>query len=77
MGPESLKEKWNLNLNEKFYEWFQNKRFNKFVESIIVSVREGTDIKGLYYQNDIESVHVVEKIKQCFEKHPLQEVSKI
>ena len=30
------------------------------------SEREGTNVVGLFYQNDIESVHAIEKRIQCF-----------
>ena len=50
----SLKEKWN-GLCPGFYDWFQNKRRLDFVDSVIQSAREGSDVKGLYFQNDVES----------------------
>ena len=63
----SLEDKWE-GLCPGFYSWFQRKRKNSFCSSVIQSAREGTDIAGLFYQNDIESMHHVEKLKQCFKK---------
>ena len=45
-----------------------------FCSSIIQSAREGSDIVGLFYQNDVESMHYVEKLKQSFQKLSLLEV---
>ena len=42
-----------------FFEWFVLKREQKFIESVIVSARDGTNLDGLYYQNDIECIHFV------------------
>ena len=52
------------------------KRKAKFVESVIQSAREGTDTVGLYYQNDIESLHFVEKSNQSFKKLDTSQVVK-
>ena len=56
-----------------FYSRFQRKRKNSFCSSIIQSAREGRDVVGLFYQNDIESIHV-EILKQCFHKLSVVEV---
>ena len=64
----------NEDLCTGFYAWFQRKRKNAFCSSVIQSAREGTDIVGLFYQNDIESMHHVEKLKQCFQKLSVVEV---
>ena len=45
-----------------FFEWFLLKRKQKFIESVIVSTRDGTNLDGLYYQNDIECIHFVAKM---------------
>ena len=37
-----------------------------FSESVIQSARANTDIKGLFYQNDIESLHAKQKRNQNF-----------
>ena len=63
----SLQEKWNSFCPE-FFGWFKKKRSDFFVESVIQSAREGSDVHGLYYQNDVESLHHVEKMNQNFEK---------
>ena len=39
-----------------------------FVDSVIQSAREGSDVKGLYFQNDVESMHFLEKLNQDFKK---------
>ena len=41
---------------------------------MICSAREGTEVAGLYYQNDIESMHFVEKKKQQFRKENVIDV---
>ena len=38
------------------------------VESVIESARDGTDAHGLYYQNDIEVIHAVQKCIQNSKK---------
>ena len=50
------------------------KRYNKFVNSVITSAREGTSVSRLFYQDDIESKHFVEKLEQCFKKETVLEV---
>ena len=49
-----------------FYNWFLTHRKKEFLQSVIQSAREGTNVVGLFYRNDIESVHAVEKLIQCF-----------
>ena len=68
----SLQEKWNSFCPE-FFGWFKKKRSDFFVESVIQSAREGSDVHGLYYQNDVESLHHVEKMNQNFEKKTVKE----
>ena len=63
----SLKEKWNR-LCPGFHDWFVQKRRELFISSVIQSAREGSNVNGLYYQNDIESQHSVEKCIQGFQK---------
>eukprot|EP00794_Sanderia_malayensis_P002387 gene2387-2747_t len=69
----SLEEKWGK-LCPGFHEWFVRKRKAKLIESVIQSARTGTDTVGLYYQNDIESLHFVEKHNQSFGKLSTLEV---
>ena len=57
----------------EFFDWFKKKRSDFFVESVIQSAREGSDLCGLYYQNDVESLHHVEKMNQSFEKKTVKE----
>ena len=52
---ESLKPRWS-------------KLCPGFFTSVIQSSREGTCVDGLYYQNDIESLHAVQKRIQQFSK---------
>ena len=46
-----------------------------FEDSVIQSARQGSDITGLYYQNDIESLQIVEKLQQSFTKKGPNEVA--
>ena len=57
----------------EFFGWFKTKRSDIFVESEIQSARKGSDVRGLYYQNDVESLHHVEKMNQNFEKKTVKE----
>ena len=68
----SLQEKWNSWCPELF-GWFKKKRSDFFLESVIQSAREGSEVCGLYYQNDVESLHQVEKINQSFEQKTVKE----
>ena len=45
----------------RFHGWFNISRKTLFIETAIQSAREKADIQGLYYQNDVESQHSVEK----------------
>ena len=69
----SLEHRWN-GMCTGFFSWFQRKRRDYFCTSVIQSAREGTDVVGLFYQNDIEAMHKVEKLNQAFEKKTLLEV---
>ena len=69
---ESLQTKWE-GLCSNFYNWFFTKRKSLFIESIIQSARENSDITGLYYQYDIESLHALEKREQCFKRSAILE----
>ena len=71
----SLKEKWK-NSCPGFYAWFLKKRKEKFEKSVIASAREGTNVTGLFYQNDIESIHHIEKLSQCFKKQSIVHVTR-
>ena len=68
----SLQEKWNSSCPD-FFGWFKKKRSDLFVESVIQSAREGSDVCRLYYQNNIESLHHVEKMNQNFKKKTVTE----
>lgn len=64
---DSMKIKCNR-LCPKFYEQLQNKRSNKFLESVIIPTRKGTDVIVFYYQKVRESIHFVEKNKTTLKK---------
>lgn len=70
----NLKEKWE-SLCPDFYQWFVVNRKKKFEESVICSARERTSISGMFYQNDIESLHFIEKRNQCFQKKTVSEAA--
>ena len=57
-----------------FFRWFCGNSVDKFLESVICSAREGTEVAGLYYQNDIESTHFAGKKKQQFRKENVIDV---
>ena len=41
--------------------------------SVICSAKEGTDVCGPFYQNDVESQHFVEKVQQSFKKKSVRD----
>ena len=43
---------------------------------MIIQIRHGTNLDGLYNKNDIECIDFVEKMWQCFTKKPASEVIK-
>ena len=61
----SLEPRWK-ELCPGFYNWFLTHRKKEFLQSVIQPAREDTNVVGLFYQNDIESVHTIEKRIQCF-----------
>ena len=44
---------------------FTAKPKDLFKEKVIKEVRYGSNVNGLYYNNNIESMHFKEKTKQC------------
>ena len=62
---ESLKDRWEW-FCPGFFNWFVARRKLLFSESVIQSARANTDIKGLFYQNDIKSLHAKQKRNQNF-----------
>ena len=67
--PDDLIVKLEL-LNSKreslcpgFFHWFDHNTRKLFVDSVIQSAKFDGDLKRFYYQNDIESMHSVEKKK--------------
>ena len=67
---ESLQSRWEV-LCPRFLAWFDIKRKSLFLEPVIQSSRENSDIAGLYYQNDIESQHAAAKRNQHFKKESI------
>ena len=68
----SLQEKWNW-LCPEFFGWFKKKRSDFFVESVIQSARERSDVRGLYYQNDVESLHTLKRWIKISRKKAVKE----
>ena len=69
----SLKEKWE-ELCPRFYEWFCKNRQSLFETGVIESARENTQINSLFYNNNVETEHFVEKKEQSFKKGDIKEV---
>ena len=67
---KSLKDKW-VHICPGFFPCFERKRKQLFAESVIESAREGTGMAGLFYRNDIESMHFVEKVVSATRKQVL------
>ena len=57
---DSLEDWWEAP-SPGFHQWFVKNRKSLFLESVIQSARLNSDSTGLYYQNDIESIHASEK----------------
>ena len=53
------------------YKWFLKKQKEKFEKSVIASECKGASVSGLFSQNDIQSVHHIEKLSQCFKKRSI------
>lgn len=68
-----LEQKWEAHC-PGFYRWFCDQRVDRFINSVICSARDGTNVSGLYYQNDIEALHFVEKKNQQFRKESIVNV---
>ena len=50
-----LKEKWEKRC-PRFYDWFLKNQKEKFENSDIASARDGSNVFGMFYQNNIESL---------------------
>ena len=61
----SLEPSWEK-LCAGFHNWFLTHRKKNFLQSVIQAAREGTNVEGLLYQIDMESIHTIEKRIQCF-----------
>ena len=46
----------------------RKQEFHNFSKALMQTARIGYDSEALCYQNDIWSIHAVEKRKQCFKK---------
>ena len=49
-----------------FHNWFLTHCKEQFLQNVIQSAREGTNVVGWLYQNDIDSLHVIKKRIQYF-----------
>ena len=56
----SLERRWD-SMCPGFFSWFRRQRRDYVCTSVIQSARTVTDVVDVYYQNDIESMHNVEK----------------
>ena len=68
----SLKSKWESRCTG-FFDWFLGKRKQKMLSSVIGSAREGTEVCGPFYQNDVESQHFVQEVQQRFKKKSVRD----
>ena len=68
---DSLEDRWQI-LCPGFHQWFVRNRRSLFLKSVIQSARLNSDSTGLYYQNDIESIHASEKRYQNFKKESIE-----
>ena len=71
MKIESLKCQWEA-LSPGFRAWLLSKRRTIFIDWVVQSLRQSTDIEGLYYQTDIESKYAAEKRNQHFRKEIIE-----
>ena len=62
-----LKSIWEK-LCPGFSHWFLKKRSQLFQDSVTASARNGSNIYGLFYNNNVESNHFREKNEQAFKK---------
>ena len=69
----SLKERWD-SLCPEFHGWFTAKRKDLFKEKVIEEARQGSNVNGLYYNNNIESMHFKKKTEQCHKLLSLTDV---
>ena len=66
-----LEDKWEA-LYPGFHQWFVRSRKSLLLESVIQSARLNSNSTGFYYQNDIESIHALEKRYQNFKKESIE-----
>ena len=59
-----------------FHEWFLRHRKDLFEENVIQSVYVSSNVESLYYQNDIESQHAVQKGILGYKKRDIATVIK-
>ena len=60
-----------------FYNRFLSHCKKEIHQSVIQSTREDKNVMGLFYQNNIESIHAIEKRIQCFKMGSVLEAVKI
>ena len=56
----TLRDKWE-ELAPSFHDWFSTRRASQFIDSVIQSARDGTDIDELFCNNAIESLRSILK----------------
>ena len=67
---DSLEDRWE-SLCAEFHQWFVRKRKSLFLKSVIQHARLNSDSTGLCYQNDIKSIHEIEKRYHNFKKESI------
>ena len=60
----SLREQWD-SLCPEFHGWVTAKHKDLFKEKKIKEASQGSNVSGLYYNNNIESMNFKEKTEQC------------
>ena len=61
---DNVREQWEQ-LCPDLYEWFEAKRKTLFQGKVIEEARKESNVYGLYYNNNIKSMHFKEKMEQC------------
>ena len=61
---DNVKEQWEQ-LCPGFYKCFEAKRKTLFQEKVIEEARKESNVYGMYYNNNIKSMHFKEKMEQC------------
>ena len=72
---KSLRESWEI-LCPGFNKCFVNKTKAIFQNSVIECARKNTNVHGLFYNNNVECHHYLEKKLESFRKGTVQNVIK-